>query len=226
MRSPFKKTIIVTGLLSAGFFMPISTVQAEAVDFSCMEHEVRGKIQVSEHLKEYDIVVRNQCPGTVYWSMCIEKMNPWTNETQAALMPSGVIQMEQKSRVNLQLKKHFDASRSRQSFGEFYLNVGYALKPTSTARCIAGGCESKRRRLRTEFRANDTAWQKAKKVLTTRMSTECPQSGWDTEAQDECKAEIRKRNNASMERFEQRDEELRSSMSAIEPDLCRVYGGG
>ena len=51
-------------------------LRAAETDFSCMSHEVRGKIQVAERYKEYDVIVQNRCPGPVYWSMCIERMDP------------------------------------------------------------------------------------------------------------------------------------------------------
>ena len=226
MKILFRKSAFLTSLFAISVAIPVTLLQAEEVDFSCMSYLVKGKIQVSEHLKEYDIVLENHCPGTVHWSMCIERMEPWTNEVQEALTPSGILEKDKKSRVNLQMKKRLDESRSRQAFREFYLQVGYAIKPPAIARCVAKGCEAKRRSLRTKFRANDAAWQRAKKTQTARISTECPQSGWDSDAQDACTANIRKSSLASMKEFAQKEKEIVSKISAVGLEECQIHGGG
>jgi len=156
---------------------------------------------------------------------CVSSKVKGTNEVKAALTPSGMLKVGKKAKVNLQTKKRLDATRSRQDYQEFYLDIGYAIKPPAKARCVASGCESKRRSLRTKFRANDTAWQKATKTLEGRISTECPQSGWDNSEQEVCAAKIRNSTQGSMDRFIQEEKELKSRMATIDPEQCQVYGG-
>ena len=226
MKTLFRKFTFLTILFAVGVSVPVTQLPAEDVDFSCMSYEVKGKIQVSTHRKEYDIILVNSCPGSVYWSMCIELMDPWTNEIQVALTPSGKLEMEKQSRVNLQMKNLLDESRTRYAFQSFYLNIVYALNPEASARCVASGCESNRRSLRTQFMANDAAWQKAKKALTARLSSECPQSGWDSDAQDVCKAKIRESSQAPMDQFAQEEEELKIKIAAVDRERCQVHAGG
>jgi hypothetical protein len=226
VRTLFRKFVFFSVMFATGAFIPITYLYAEEVDFSCMDNKAKSKIQVANHLKEYDIVLKNQCPGPVYWSMCIERMDPWTNKLQAALTPSGVIQVGKKSKVNLQLKKRTDDSSPRQLFTEFYFSVGFTRNPPAKAHCFASECESKKQKLRTKFRLNDTAWQKAKEALMTRLSIECPQTGWKTTKADECEAGIRDSNQAAMDQFAQTEEKLKSSISAIDPEQCMVHGGG
>ncbi len=220
-----RKFAFLTCLLAVSFSIPLAPLWAAEVDFSCVSSKVKGKTQVNANHKEYDIVIENRCPGPVYWSMCIERMDPWTNEVKAALTPSGILKVGKKAKVNLQTKKRLDATRSRQDYQEFYLDIGYAIKPPAKARCVASGCESKRRSLRTKFRANDAAWQKANKTLVGRISTECPQSGWDNSEQEVCAAKIRNSAQGSMDRFIQEEKELKSRMATIDPEQCQVYGG-
>ena len=119
MKTLFRKFTFLTILCAVGVAIPVTHLPAEEVDFSCISYQVKGKIQVSTHRKEYDIVLENSCPGSVYWSMCIELMDPWTNEIQVALTPSGKLEMEKQSRVNLQMKNLLDESRTRYAFQSF-----------------------------------------------------------------------------------------------------------
>jgi len=226
MKIPFRKLAFLTILFTVSISLPVTLLQAEETDFSCMSYRVKGKIQVSANYKEFDIILENRCPGSVYWSMCIERMDPWTHEVGVALTPSGVLEMEKKSRVNLQMKKRQDHSGTRHAYQEFYFNVGYAVKSPANASCVASGCESKRRSLRAKFRTNDTAWQKKKMALAARMATECPQSGWDNSTQSICEAKIRESSQASMDQFAQTDRELKNEMSALDPEQCQVHTSG
>jgi hypothetical protein len=226
MKTLFMKITFLTILFVVSVSIPMTLLQAEEVDFSCMSHLVKGKTQVSEHYKEFDIVMENRCPGTVYWSMCIERMDPWTNKIQVGLNPSGKIEMHKKSKVNLQAKRLWDESQERHSFQEFYVSIGYALKPPATAKCVASGCESKKRSLRKIFRKNDQDWHKAKTALAARMATECPQSSWDGSTQEACEAELRKASQAQMDEYAQKEKDLKDKMWGVDRDLCQVYGGG
>jgi hypothetical protein len=226
MKTLFMKITFLTILFVVSVSIPMTLLQAEEVDFSCMSHLVKGKTQVSEHYKEFDIVMENRCPGTVYWSMCIERMDPWTNKIQVGLNPSGKIEMHKKSKVNLQAKRLWDESQERHSFQEFYVSIGYALKPPATAQCVASGCESKKRSLRTIFRKNDKDWHKTKTALEARIATECPQSSWDGSTQEACEAKIREASQAKMDGFAQKEKDLKDKMWGVDRDLCQVYGGG
>ena len=226
MKAFFRKIVILTILFAVSVLVPVTFLQAEEVDFSCMNYLVKGKTQVSENYKEFDVVLENRCPGTVYWTMCIERMDPWTNEIQVGLNPSGKLEMNKKSRVNLQMKKRWDKSDDRHAYQEFYLSIGYALKPPAAAQCVASGCESKKRSLRTIFRKNDKDWHKAKTALAARIATECPQSSWDGSTQEACEAEIREANQAQMDEFAQKEKDLKDKMWGVDRDLCQVHGGG
>ncbi len=226
MKTLFRKFAFLAILSAVSVSIPLTLLQAKEVDFSCMSYKVKEKIQVSEHHKEYDIILENRCPGSVYWSMCIERMDPWTHEIQEALTPSGIIQMEKKSRVNLHMKRRPDKSRSRQAFQEFYLHIGYALKPPVNTQCVATGCELKRRDLRAKFRLNDAAWKKAKKTLVARISAECPQTGWDSSTQDVCETKMRENSQAPMGQFAQKEKELKHKLSAVDPERCQIHAGG
>lgn len=223
---PFGKLAFLTTLLTVSLSLPVTLLQAEETDFSCMSHKVKGKIQVNDNYQEFDIILENRCPGPVYWSMCIERMDPWTHEVGVALTPSGVLKVEKKSKVNLQMKKRPDHSRTRHAYQEFYLNVGYAVKPPANARCVASGCESKKRNLRMKFRTNDAAWQKKKIALAARIATECPQSGWDNSTQRMCEAKIRESSQASMDQYAQTEKELKNKLSALDPEQCQVHTRG
>ncbi len=225
MKTLFRKFAFLTILFAVSVSIPVTLLQAEEVDFSCMSYKVKGKIQVSEKYKEYDIGIHNRCPGSVYWSMCIERMDPWTNEIQVALTPSGMLEMQKKTRVNLQMKKRMDKSNTRHAFQEFYLSVGYALKPPANARCVASGCEAKKLSLRTKFRKNDADLHKLKTALAARISTECPQSSWDGSTQEICEAKIRKNSQPQMDQFAQINKELKNKLSAVDREQCQVHAG-
>ncbi len=225
MKTLFRKFVYITIFFAVSVSIPVTLLQAEEVDFSCMNYLVKGKTQVSEHYKEFDIVLENRCPGTVYWSMCIERMDPWTNEIQVGLNPSGKIEMHKKSRVNLQTKKLWDNSHERHSYQEFYFSIGYALKPPGAAQCVASVCESKKRSLRTVFRKNDKDWHKAKTALAARIATECPQSSWDGSTKEACEAKIREESQDQMDQFAQKEKDLKDKMWGVDRDLCQVHGG-
>ncbi len=84
---------------------PILPVQAEEVDLSCMKHRVRAKIAVSNRFREFDVLVENHCPGPVYWSMCIERMDPQTSKIMETLTPSSRVKVDKKTRVNLRMMR-------------------------------------------------------------------------------------------------------------------------
>jgi len=199
-------------------------VQAEEVDFSCVKLDVRGKRQVTDRYKEYDVQIRNQCPGAVYWSMCIERMDPWSNAIVETHTPTGRVERDKKARVNLQMKRGPE-ERFRNRFQEFYVSAGYAINSAATAQCNAGKCESRKSSLRAQARANEQAWQNAEDTLAKRLAAECPESSWGGTDQDECEAAINEASQPGLELLEQIDVELRKKLVEFDPVQCQVHGG-
>ena len=204
---------------------PILPVQAEEVDLSCMKHRVRAKIAVSNRFREFDVLVENHCPGPVYWSMCIERMDPQTNKIVETLTPAGQVKVDKKTRVNLRMMRVSEESDPQLEFEEFYLDVGYALEPTLNAQCVASGCEEQKSDLRKAFRANEKAQQKLETALADRISTECPQSGWSGNDQAECEAAIRQPAQAELDDLAEKQKELETQLAAVDPENCQVYTG-
>jgi hypothetical protein len=203
-----------------------SLAQAQEVDFSCMSLQVLGKIQTAERYKEYDVVLKNQCPGPVYWSMCIERLDPQTQQIIETHNPGGYLENDKKSRVNLQMKKTGTDGQFRQRFQEFYVNVGYGVEGVADPQCVAKQCESEKSELRGQFRANQDAWNSARQQLAAKLAAECQDSGWDkTEDVKKCRAEIRAATQPELERFERRDAELRERIVAGYPAYCEVHAG-
>jgi hypothetical protein len=201
-------------------------LRAAEVDFACMSHDVLGKIQVSERYKEYDVSVQNRCPGPVYWAMCIERLDPLRHSVIEVHTPVGYLEAEQKSRVNLQMKKGPEQMAFRKRFQEFYVNVAYAIDAAPAASCVAAGCEAERRELRAAADANVKGWAAAERVLSERLARECPQSGWGkTEEVETCEAGIREAAREQLERFAQSDAELRKELQEGGPERCRLHGG-
>ncbi|MGK2925288.1 MAG: hypothetical protein ACSLE2_06680 [Lysobacterales bacterium] len=201
-------------------------LRAAETDFSCVSHEVRSKIQVAERYKEYDVILQNACPGPVYWSMCIERMDPLSHEVLEVHTPSGYLEADNRARVNLQMKKGPERMTFRHRYQEFYVNIGYAINAAASAACAAKGCEAERRDLRTRLDANVTAWEKAEKELAAQLARECPQSGWDkTQEVDTCEAGIREGVSAELEQYAATDAELRAQLQEEGLERCRVHGG-
>jgi hypothetical protein len=207
------------------FSIPVPAALAGDVDFSCMSYKVWGKSHVSDRFREYDIVLQNRCPGDLYWSMCIERMDPWTNEVLETHTPTGYVEEDKKARVNLQLKRNKRQSQFRNRFQEFYVNFAYEIETPAKAACFARQCETKKRDLRAKLRANEAAWERADKSLAARVASECPDTGWDTESSEECEATLREAGRAEMEQFSRTDQELREKMNAIDPEHCQVWSG-
>jgi hypothetical protein len=222
------KKLIKTGfpaiLIFFLFFIPVTAAQAEEVDFSCMNYKVWGKGHVSANFKDYDIVIYNRCPGAVYWSMCIERIDAGTNKIVETHEPTGYIDIDKKARVNLQLPKNPLKSQFRNRFQEFYVNVGYALEMPVSADCLGSQCETQKRDLRAQVKTNEAAWERAEKSLAARIKSECPESGWDA-SHEECEAKLREVSQAEMEQFPLKDQELREELAAIDPERCKVWSG-
>lgn len=201
-------------------------LRAAETDFSCMSHEVRGKIQVAERYKEYDVVVQNRCPGPVYWSMCIERMDPLTHKVLEVHTPSGYVEADERARVNLQMKKGPERMTFRHRYQEFYVNIGYAIDAVASAACVAKTCEAEQSDLRNRLDANAVAWEKAESALAERLARECPQSGWGkTEEVETCEAGIREGVMEELQQYAAIDAELRGQLQDEGAERCRVHGG-
>lgn len=206
--------------------LPAGVLSAADIDFSCMSYDVRGKVQLMERYKEYDVVLRNRCPGPVHWSMCIERIDPLSHEVVETHTPSGYLEEGKTSRVNLQLKKGPEDRAFRRRFQELYVSVGYAVDDRAEARCIARECETKRRDLRRRIDANLAAWEKAHTTLEARMLSECPESGWGkTEEVDTCRTAVRESAQEPLAEFERKDQELWAQLKPKDAVTCALYAG-
>jgi hypothetical protein len=216
---------LAIGLGAVSLLAPMPA-DAEEVDLSCMSHRVVDKIQVAQRYKEYDVVVSNACIGPVYWSMCIERLDPQSQRVLEVHTPGGYVEAGSKTRVNLQMKQDVEQDLFRERFQEFYVNVAYAVDAPKRAACIAAECEADKRSLRSEFKANLGAWERAERDLQQRLAAECPETGWGkTEAVEQCQAAIRAAAEAELEQFATRDTELRVQIEAGELQRCRLQAG-
>jgi len=220
------KQLIKTGIpvILTSVFLVMPLMAAE-IDFSCMSYKVWGKGHVSDQFKEYDVVLQNRCPGSVFWAMCIERLDPVTHDVVETHNPTGYVEVDKKARVNLQLKKGQGKSPFRNRFQEFYVNIGYAIEMPVSSDCFAKQCETKKRGLRTQIRTNEAAWERAEKALAARLRAECPDTGWDQTTREECEAKVLESNDEEMKRYPGKDQELREQMAAIDPEHCQLRSG-
>jgi hypothetical protein len=219
------KTRIAAGLVVLLSFSSVNSANAEEIDFSCMSYKVWPKSHLSHQYREFDIVLQNSCPGPVYWSMCIERIDPDNNKVWETLKPGGYVQAGKKARVNIQAEEDDNTARFMRRFEEFYVNLGYAVDSAATAGCFASQCEAKKTDLRAAIRANENAWEKAEKALSARIANECPNSGWETAQRDQCAVDLRESSKEEIGVFSTKDAELRAQMAAIDPDRCKVWSG-
>jgi hypothetical protein len=212
-------------LLVSSLFATAAWAQDGSVDFSCMKVQVRPIIQVTDRHKEYDVVVRNKCPGDVYWAMCIERMDPWTHKVIEPHYPAGAVQADGKARVNLQMKNTPNKAGDKARFQEFYVSTAYALQPPAEAPCVAKSCEAKKADVRKRIQVNDKAWQKARAALEARVEQECPDDGWNGQATEDCRERVRRAANEEMEAFAETNAVLMAEMAAVDPEVCALNGG-
>jgi hypothetical protein len=189
-----------------------------------MSYAVNGKPQVTDRYKEYDIVLRNQCPGAVYWNLCIERLDPWTNEILESLNPSGLLEAGTRSRVNLQIKPGPPEMQFRKRFQEFYVSADYAIEPPVHARCVARSCEASRGDLRRQIRQNTERWKDAEKNLADALAAECPRTGW-SESEEGCEKKVREAHQEQFDALAKKDEELRAQLTDGGPEGCTVHAG-
>jgi hypothetical protein len=220
------RSIILAAVAATMILSLAPPAVAEDVDLSCMSHQVRGKTQVSERYKEYDVVVTNACPGPVYWAMCIERLDPATHRILEAHMPTGYVEADQKIRVNLQMKKGPDSMDFRQRFQEFYVVAGYSIDSPARASCNAASCEAARRDLRRQIDANLQAWEAAEAAVESELAAECPASGWGkTEQLEQCTASIRDTAQPRLDELARNDASLREQLELAGPPGCQLHAG-
>jgi len=207
------------------FFFPVMAAEAADVDYSCMNYKVWDKEHSSNQYKDTDVVLQNRCPGSVYWSMCIERVDPWTGKILETHDLVGFIEAEKKARVNLHLQKSKNRTQFRNRFQEFYVSFGYGIKKHTRAVCTARQCENKKQGLREQIRANETAWQRAENSMTAQIAAECPDPGWDPTNHQECATRIREASHGKMNAYPLKDQELREKMSAVDPERCQAWSG-
>ena len=225
MKNNAKTAGYITFLTAVLLMSPVLTTAAE-VDFSCMKEQVRPIIQVTDQHQEFDVVVRNNCPGDVYWAMCIERMDPWTHKVIETHNPTGYVQEGKKARVNLHMKNTPRGSLATGRIQEFYANIAYGVKGREMPSCNASACEAKKTDLRAKVSANDSAWAKAENALQAKIAAECPDDGWGSEEVEVCRDKIQQANAEAMAVYADKDRELQASLQAVDPDNCTVYGGG
>lgn len=205
--------------------LPCAAVAQEA-DLSCMSYRVLEKIQVADRYKEFDVIVTNSCPGAVYWSMCLERLDSRNQKILESHTPGGYVEKDNKSRVNLQMKKSGSETDFRQRFQEFYANVAFGIERAPKANCVATVCEADKRELRAAFRANLASWETAERNLAARLAAECPESGWGiTEEVETCRAGILATEQPELDQFARKDTELRERIEVDNTAYCQVYGG-
>jgi len=199
---------------------------AQEVDFSCVKEWVRGKPQLYDQYKEYDVILHNQCPGAVYWNLCIERVDPATHRVIETHTPSGFIEAEAKSRVNLQLRKGPPEMGENRRFQELYVGDGYALQPPAAARCVAAECESYKHEWRTRLSENGKTWQAARDALEARLQAECPASAWGRTAETEaCEAELLRSSQPELDEYAAEEQRLREKLRTAGGPGCELHGG-
>lgn len=219
------KTVGYTFFLSS--LVCTSAVQAESaeIDLSCMKEMVRPIIQVTDRHQEFDVVIRNQCPGAVYWAMCIERMNPWTLKVLENHTPTGYVQAEKKSRVNLQMKATPNTSGEENRAQAFYVNVSYSIEKPTIAACVASQCEAKKTGLRSELDKNRRAWRKAWAAVQAKADATCPDNGWNSADLESCRQGVLDAAAEELAVYNEVDESLEQQLAAIDPETCTVHGG-
>lgn len=203
----------------------LAVAQSPEAGFSCMKEQVRPIIRVTDEHQEFDVVLRNQCPGAVYWAVCIERLDPWNFKVLETHQPVGYVEAEKKSRVNLHMKGTSGPAGEVDRAQAFYMSVAYSINGPASATCVAKSCEAKKTELRAAVYKNEGAWRQARNALQAKAETECPDNGWNRSDTDTCRQEIIDAAAERMAGYEAIDADLQDKLAAIEPDTCTVYGG-
>ena len=216
VRSPLL-LILLLGL------QPFTATMAEEVDFSCMTQTVLSKTPVTERAREFDVMLENECPGPVNWTMCIERMDPFTNRVSETLTPSGQIETDKKFRINLQMQKMEDRQNGLSGYEEFYVNTVYGIDSALPPSCVARKCETDKKSVREKIRANERARQKVQAEVNRKMSRDCPKSGWSDAQQEKCMTQIQKDAKPELESIAETGRELQIELAEINPEECAIH---
>lgn len=219
------KTVACTLFLSTLVSSQAHAADAAEDTFACMKEQVRPIIQVTDQHQEFDVVLRNECPGDVYWAMCIDRLDPWTHRVIESLTPTGYVKHGTKTRVNLQMKAVPDADGDVARAQEFYFAVAYAINNPTTANCVAKRCEPQKTAVRAELRENEMAWRKYRRAVEAQQVNECPDHGWNIDDVNACRNKIAEAAGPELAEFRKADDSLRARLAAIDPETCTVYGG-
>lgn len=219
------KTVGYTFFLSS--LICTSPVRAESteIDFSCMREMIRPIIQVTDRYQEFDVVIRNQCPGAVYWAMCIERMDPWTHKVLENHTPTGYVEAEKKSRVNLQMKATPNANGDISRSQAFYVSLSYSIEQPTSAACVASKCEAKKTGLRSEVNTNRKALRTAWQALQKKADAACPDNGWDGTNLESCREDVVNAAAEELAIYSETEKSLEQQLAAIDPETCSVHGG-
>ena len=193
--------------------------------FSCMKEQVRPIIRVTDEHQEFDVVMRNQCPGAVYWATCIERLDPWNFKVLETHQPVGYVEAEKKSRVNLHMKGTAGPAGEVDRAQAFYLNVAYSINGPATVSCVAKDCEAKKKELRASVYSNEAAWRKARNAVQAKAESECPDNGWNRTDTETCRQAIVDAAAESMAGYQSVDADLKEKLAAVDSENCTVYGG-
>jgi hypothetical protein len=201
----------------------VSALANDSDPSACIHQEVLPKTMVTQRHQEFDVVLESKCADPVKWTMCIERMDPFTNRVSETLTPSGEIEKGDKFRINLQMKKQEDRAMGLAGYDAFYLNVVYSTGAELPPSCVALECENEKRYVREKMRSNERARQRAEEALNRKMKSECPQSDWSAAQQEKCMSRIQKEGKPELEQLTQTDRELRLELSQINPEKCQLH---
>jgi len=208
--------------LSTSLLAQSSAIAAEP-DFTCMKQSVLAKAMVTQRHQEFDVILENDCPGSVNWSMCIERMDPFNNRVTETLTPSGEIAKDDKFRINLQMKRQEDRQAGLTGYDEFYVNVDYSIDTIPSPNCVARECENEKRAVREKIRSNERARQKAEDSMKRKMASECPKSGWADSQQEKCMTRVQKEAKAELDGYAETDRALQTELAEINPEKCDIH---
>lgn len=207
------------------FTLSISGVSAQETDFSCIEVEIKDKQQVSERYVEFDVIMKNTCPGAVHWAACVETLDPWSHKIYTPLTPTGLLDKDKRSKVNVQMKKVEIDGGARHAYQKFYVNTAFSLEPIGSAQCMARSCEAMKTELRGKVRANDRSLQSVLKTMEADITETCPKTSWSNESQEACIEGVREKYQPQLLEHSNRLDQLESDLQAVDPVNCQVYGG-
>jgi len=149
-----------------------SSIHAQS-DFSCVQQELIQKQQVNQSYLEFDIRISNQCKRPVSWSICVEKINPWTRQIVGTIDPSGTVNPGDSPRINLLMNRQRNPVGPEMEYEKFYFNMAYADSPGTTAACVATECEREKGPLMIQLNEVNADLQKALQQRDQQVEKSC-----------------------------------------------------